>query len=81
MASPVHSLVHTSRIFNYDSASDPPSTTHETMTESLTPIGNPKPHENPPNPVPNVPDDLDSDPKFSDSSSSESSESSDDKYP
>ena len=46
----------------------------------MTPKVNHNPHNNPPNPVPNVPADLDSDPSLSYSSSSYSSDSSDDEY-
>ena len=58
----VHSLVHLSPIFTYESASDPPSPPHISLSESVTPKGNTKPHNNPPNSVPNVPADPDSDP-------------------
>ena len=80
LASSVHSLLHTSLIFTYWSASDPPSPSHDSSAESVTSKGNPKPSKNPPNLVPNVPDDPYSDPSLSDSSSSESSDSSDDEY-
>ena len=46
----------------------------------MKPKGNPKPCNNPPNRVPNLPYDPDSDPSLSDSSSSQSSDSSDDEY-
>ena len=46
----------------------------------MTPKGNHKPRDNPPNPWPNLPADPDSDPNLSDSSLSESYDSSDDKY-
>ena len=76
----VHSLVHTSPIFNYGIASDPPSPLHDSTEEIVTPRVNPKQYDNPPDTVPNVSSDPDSDPSFSDSSLSESYESSDDKY-
>ena len=69
LTSPVHSPVPTSPIFWYWRASDPPSPFHESSAEIVTPKVNHKPCNNPPNPVPNVPYDLDSDPTLSDSSS------------
>ena len=46
----------------------------------MTPKGNPTTYKDPPNPIPNLPDDPDSDPGLSDSSLSDSSDSSDNKY-
>ena len=46
----------------------------------MTPKGNPIPHNNPPNMVPNIPTDTVSDPSLSDSSLLDSSDSSDDEY-
>ena len=85
LTSPVH-LVHTpttlptSPIFNYGRESYPLSPSHDSSEESVTPKGNPKPHDNPSNPVPNVLADPDSDPSLSDFSSSNSSDSPDNKY-
>ena len=76
----VHSPVHSSPIFNYWNTSNPPSLPHYSSTESVTPKGIPTPHDNPPNPVPYVPADPDSDPGLSYSSMSNSYDSSDDEY-
>ena len=51
---------------------------HDSSAESVTPKVNPTPCNDPPNLVPNVPDDPDSDPSLSDFPSANSSESSDD---
>ena len=67
-------------IFPYGKASDPPSPSHESSEEIVTPKGNTLPHDNLPNLVPNLPDDPDSDPSLSDFSLSDSSDSSDDEY-
>ena len=80
LALPVHYLVHASQIFTYEIACDPTSPLHDSLADSVTPIGNPKPRKNSPNPVPNVPADLDSEPKFSDSLFLESSNSSEDEH-
>ena len=64
LASPVHSPIHASRIFTYASARDPLSPLHESSVESVTHRGNPKSCNNPPNPVPNVPAESDSDPSL-----------------
>ena len=80
LASLVHSLVHTSRIFTYGSASDPPPPPHESPEESVTPRGNPKPFHNPPNLVPNLTAEPDSGPNLSDYYLSESYDSSDKEY-
>ena len=80
MASPLHSLVQTLPIFNYGSASEPPSPPHDSLSEIMTPKLNPNPRNNPPNTVLNVPDDPNSDPSSSYSSSSESYDSSDENY-
>ena len=82
--SPVHSFysyptVLAPQIFTYGKI-DPPSPSHESSAQIMTPNGNPMPHNNPHNPVPNVPADLDADTIFSYSSLSDSSDSSDDKY-
>ena len=76
LASPVHSLVNASLIFTYGSASDPPSPSHESPEESVTPKVITKSQDNPTNSVPYLPYDLDSDPSSQYSSSSESSDSS-----
>ena len=55
-------MVHASPIFTYGSASDPPSPPYDSSAESVKPKGNTKPHNNPPNPVLNAPDEPDSDP-------------------
>ena len=80
LTSPVYSTVQASQIFNYVSESDPSSPPNDSSSENVTPILNTKPHYKPPNPVPNVPDEPDSDPSLSYYSSSESSDSSDDEY-
>ena len=80
LASLVHSPVHASPIFTYGSTSDPPSLPHDSLAEIVTPKGNHKPRENPPNTVPNLPAELDPEPSWSDYSSSESSDSSDNDY-
>ena len=59
LAFTVHSMVHASPIFTYESEINPLSPPHYPSTESVTPKGNPKPHGNPPNPVPKVPADPD----------------------
>ena len=64
----------------YGIASDPPSPPHESSAEIGIPRGNTKPRNKPPNMVPIVSADQDSDPSFSDSSSSDSFDSSDDAY-
>ena len=80
MTSPVH-LVHTpplvpaSPIFTYGKSSDPPSPSHDSSEESVTPKVITKPRDNPPNIVPNVPADPDLDPSLSDLSSPDSSDS------
>ena len=76
----VHSLVHASLIFSYGSASDPPSPSHDQSAEIVSPKGNPKPHNNPPIPIPYVPADPYSYPNLSDSSLSGSSDSTDENY-
>ena len=79
-------MVHTSppvpasTIFSYGIPSDSPSPSHDSSLESVTPKGNIKPRNNPPNPVPNVPSDTDSDPSLSDYSPLGSSNSSYDDY-
>ena len=73
-------LVPASPIFNYVTASDPQSPSHDSLAESVTQKVNPTPRNNNHNLVPNVPDDPDSDPSLSDSSLLGSSYSSDDKY-
>ena len=80
LASPVHSLVPASPILLYGSTSDPPSPLHDTSAESVTPERNTKPHKNPPNLVPYVPDEPNSDPSLSDYSFSDSSDSSENEY-
>ena len=80
MPFPVH-LVHTPYpvpappIFSYGTASEPRSQYHDSSEEIVTPNGNPTPRNNPPNQVPNVPDDPGSDPILSYSSLSDSSDS------
>ena len=69
-------LVPASPIFTYGIASDPTSPFHDSSAEIVTPKGNPKPHNNTPNEVPNVLAEPDSDPSLSDSSSSDLSDSS-----
>ena len=71
LAFKVHSLVHASPIFTYGSASDPPTPSHDSPAESVTPKVHPNPRNNPPNPVPYVPADPGSDPSLSDSSLSD----------
>ena len=66
--------------FIYGTKNDPPSPLHESSAESVTYKGNPAQRNNPPNPVPNVPDDPDSDQSFSYFSSPYLSDSSDDDY-
>ena len=79
-------MVHTpppvpaSPIFTYGRASDPPSLSHDSPEESVTPKVNPKPFDNSLNTVPNLPEDPDSDPSSSDSSLPDLSDSSYDKY-
>ena len=73
LSSPVYlvhtpSPVHSPRIFTNGTASDTQSPLYDSSGEIVTPKRNPTPHNNPPNPVPNVPDDPDSDPTLSDSS-------------
>ena len=80
LALPVNSPVHASPIFTYLGASDPPSLSHNSLAEILSPKVNPKPRNNPPNTVLYVPSDLDSNPGLSDYSSSESSDLSDGEY-
>ena len=63
-----------SLVFTYGRASEPPSLSHESSSESAIPKGNPKPRENPPNRLLNVPADPDSDPSFLDYSSLDSSD-------
>ena len=65
--------------FTY-STSDPPSPSHDSSAESVTTKVNLTPHNNPHNPVPNVPADPGSDPSSSDFTLSDSSKSSDDEY-
>ena len=82
--SPVHSFnsypsVTTPRTFT-DGTSDPPSPSHDSSAETVTPKGNPTPRKNPPNPVTNVPADPDSYPGSSYSSWSNSFDSSEDDY-
>ena len=77
-------LVHTTsplsapQIFTYGTKSEPLSPSHDSSAESVTPKVNPTPHNNPPNQVPNVPDEPYSYPSSSYSSLSDSSDSSDD---
>ena len=85
LSSPVH-LVHTPYlvpfppIFTYGTSSDPRSPSPDSSPESVTPKGNLTSCNNPPNLVPNVPSDPDSDSDLLYSSSSNSSDSSDDEY-
>ena len=62
-------------VFTHGTASDPPSQSHDSSLEIVTPKGNHTPRNNQYNTVPNIPADLDSDPSFSDSSLSDSSNS------
>ena len=85
-ALPVH-LVHTPSqvptprtFFTHGTSSEPPLPSHESSVESVTPKVNPTPCNNPPNPVPNVPADPDSDPSSSYYYFLDSSDSSDDEY-
>ena len=80
MESPIHSPVQDSPIFTNGGGNELPSPPHDSSEERVTYRGNPNPHGNPPNPVPNTPYYPDSDPSLSDSSSPESSDSSDDEY-
>ena len=58
-------LVHTPymvpapRTFTYGKASDPRSPSHDSSEESVTPKGNTTTCNNPPNTVPNIPNDPD----------------------
>ena len=85
LSSPVH-LVHTPsmipapQIFTYRTASDPRLPSHDSSSEIVTPKLNHTPRNNPPNTVPNVPTDLDSDSTLSYSSSLDPYDSSDNKY-
>ena len=74
------SLVIASPIFTYGTVRDSTSPSHDSSAESVIHKVNPTPHNNPPNPVPNVPADTDSDPNFSYSYFLGSSDSSDDEY-
>ena len=65
LTSPVYSPVHASPIFTYGSASNPSSPSYYSSEEVVTPKGNPKPCNNPPNTLLYVPAYLDSDPSFS----------------
>ena len=76
----VHYPLHASQIFTFGGSSDPPSPPQDSSEESVTPRGNPKPRNNHPNPVTNVPADMDLDPGLSDSSSLESSDSLDEEH-
>ena len=58
----------------------PPSPSHDSSAEIVTPEGNPTPHNNPQNPALNVPADPGSDPSFSNYSLSYPSDSSDGEY-
>ena len=80
LTSPVHYPVPTPPICFYGRARYPLSPLHDSSEDSVTPKVNPKPRGNPPNPVPKVLDDPDSNPSLSDSSFSESDDSSDDEY-
>ena len=71
----IHLLHFAPQIFTYGTASDPLSQSHYQSSESNLPKGNPTPFNNPPNPVPDMPAYLDSDPSQSDSSLSGSSHS------
>ena len=64
----------------YGIAYEPSSPPHSFLEETVTPDRIPKPHNNPLNPVPNVPAYPDSDPSSSNFILSESSESSGDEY-
>ena len=75
LALPVNSTVYASPIFLYRIASDPLSQLHDSSADIVTPKGKPKPLDNPPNPVPYVQFDLDSNPSPSDYSFSDSSDS------
>ena len=75
----MYPLVPDSRIFIYGT-SDHPSPSHDSSAETVTPKVNLTPSNNPPNYVPNIPDDPDSDSSLSFSSSSDSSDSLDDEY-
>ena len=82
---PVHLVltppsVPASPIFYYGIASDPPSPSHDSSSESVTPKLNPLPRNNPPNMVPNITVEPDSDPISSYSSLSDSYDSSDNEY-
>ena len=70
-------LVPAAQIFTYET-SDPPSPSHDSSSESVTPKGNPITRKDPPNPVPNVPSDPESNTSLSDSYSLSLSDSSDD---
>ena len=76
----VHYPVPASQIFLYGSASDPLSLLHDSSSEIVTPKVIPNQCSNPPNPLPYIPADPDSDPSFSDSSLSNSSDSSENEY-
>ena len=76
----MHSTVHTSPIFTYGSAIDPPSSPHDSSEESVTPKETPNPCNNITNPVPNVPAEPNSDPSLSYPTSPELSDSLDDDY-
>ena len=65
LALSVNSTVHTSPIFAYGSASDPPSQTKSSSSKSVTPKRNPKPRDNTPDPVFYVTNDPDLDPSSS----------------
>ena len=73
-------LVHGQQTFTDVKASDLPSPQHYSSSESVTPKGNTMIHKEPPNLIPNVPIDLDTDQSFSDSYSLSLSEFSYDKY-
>ena len=47
------------QIFTYGKSSDPRSTSHDSSAESVTPKGNPTPHNNPPNLLLKIPDEPD----------------------
>ena len=80
LASPVHSLIHTSSMFTCGSSSDPQSSPHDSSAESVTPKVNPKPHYKLPNKVLYVPDDSYLEPSLSYYSLPDPSNSSDDEY-
>ena len=65
------STVPNPQILTYESSGDPQSTSDDSSEEILTPKVNPTPRNNPPNTVPNIPDEPDSDLRFSDSSFSD----------